>query len=236
MELRCPECESISTASDDILGNTVRCKECHSLFTAREIVRPPLLEDGNDVYDHAHSRRMLAESGLDPRPSRMGVKMVGGCSVLIVVTFLMVFICMMLGKPPEQATEPVLPPIVKGAQKIRLSYSNRAIVPEPNEPFRGVSLAGPVAFDFEFISGDPLVGQYYVRCRSNHGFSNDVHLNTLVKTMSNRGTLTLTLYEDILKSIKHKTRNKTEIWIEENSVDASGESTRTCISNILTQN
>lgn len=125
----------------------------------------------------------------------------------------MVVICILLGKPPEQAKEPELAPIVLGVQKIRLSHSNQIPVHDWSNPSRGVSIEGALAFDFEFISGDPLVGQYYVRCRSNHGLSNDVHLNTLIKTMSNRGTLTLTIYEDFLKSIQHKTRKKTEIWI-----------------------
>ena len=237
VKLLCPECESISTAPDEILGETVRCEECNSLFTAKIPIRRQLLEDDNDVYDHPHSRRMLAKTGTDPRPFRIGVKLLGGCSLLIFGALLLFVLAVFLTKPEVAARkrDPVPPWIinggipavqtVQGVQKIRISNA-RLGGGDKNDPFGGDR--GDFTFDFEFLDRHPAFGQFYVRCRYSDGSTAEAHMG-VVGIMDNRGTLSIT-------SFGGQKQQRVEIWIEESEIAARSTTPRTSVSNLLALN
>ncbi len=224
VELLCPECESILTAPDDVLGEIVRCEECHSSFTAKKRVQQLLLEEESD---RPRIQKLQEQTARFRRSLLIGVLVVGVLPLLIFGTAFFANLTPKSARSAKFHGDVRYMPATLGMQKIRISHSQVIPVRDLNDPFHSV-FSDSCTIDFEFISGDPYVGQYYVRCRFDDGITNESHLNGLLKTMRNRGTLSLTTHSNGRPSI--------EIWIEENSVDASGVSTRTSVSNTISRN
>ncbi len=227
VELLCPECESISTAPDEILGETVRCEECNSLFTAKVPIRRQLLEDGDDEYDRPRIKRMPDMTGIIARPFLIGVLLIGFLTLLIVGTTMYGVLGPKSVPPVAKKREPVPPVMLTNPvpvhpitqQPIAQFPSGGPMARAPQMPWDGdhfeISNArrdgrfGDFSIDFVCLNDGVFRGNYNVHCKHDDGSVSKADMRFFD---GQRGTLTIRTFGDFGRPKKQK--QGMEIWIE----------------------